>query len=55
MLISGISYLIERLSYKQYFVVIEIGFDGFWPNRINVISKRLGMWFLENYDYCSID
>ncbi|KAJ8436607.1 hypothetical protein Cgig2_029853 [Carnegiea gigantea] len=52
MSISGISYLIERLSYEQYLAVNEIGFGGFWAIRINVIPKSLGMWLLENYDYC---
>ncbi|KAJ8424986.1 hypothetical protein Cgig2_027995 [Carnegiea gigantea] len=52
MSISGISYLIERLSYKQYLAVNKIGFSGFWAIRTNVISKSLGMWLLENYDRC---
>ncbi|KAJ8447704.1 hypothetical protein Cgig2_031758 [Carnegiea gigantea] len=52
MSISGISYLIERLNYEQYLAVNEIGFGGFWAIRTNVISKSLGMWLLENYDYC---
>ncbi|KAJ8438667.1 hypothetical protein Cgig2_031632 [Carnegiea gigantea] len=52
MSISGISYLIERLSYEQYLAVNEIGFGGFWAIRTNVIPKSLGMWLLENYDYC---
>ena len=52
MSISGISYLIERLSYEQYLAVDEIGFGGFEGIRTNVISKSLGMWLLENYDYC---
>ncbi|KAJ8428770.1 hypothetical protein Cgig2_010774 [Carnegiea gigantea] len=52
MSISGISYLIERLSYEQYLAVNEIDFGGFWAIRTNVIPKSLGMWLLENYDYC---
>ncbi|KAJ8429940.1 LOW QUALITY PROTEIN: hypothetical protein Cgig2_017990 [Carnegiea gigantea] len=52
MSISGISYLIERLSYEQYLAVNEIGFGGFWAIRTNIIPKSLGMWLLENYDYC---
>ncbi|KAJ8437565.1 hypothetical protein Cgig2_017918 [Carnegiea gigantea] len=52
MSISGISYLIETLSYEQYLAVNEIGFGGFWAIRTNVIPKSLGMWLLENYDYC---
>ncbi|KAJ8438343.1 hypothetical protein Cgig2_013391 [Carnegiea gigantea] len=52
MSISGISYLIERLSYEQYLAVNEIGFGGFWAIRTNAILKSLGMWLLENYDYC---
>ncbi|KAJ8425242.1 hypothetical protein Cgig2_014422 [Carnegiea gigantea] len=53
MSISGISHLIERLSYEQYLAVNEIGFGGFWAIRTNVIPKSLGMWLLENYDYCA--
>ncbi|KAJ8451000.1 hypothetical protein Cgig2_032625 [Carnegiea gigantea] len=52
MSISNISHLIERLSYEQYLAVNEIGFGGFWAIRTNVIPKSLGMWLLENYDYC---
>jgi len=52
MYISGISYLIERLSYEQYLAMNEIGFGGFWTIRTNAISKTLGLLLLENYDYC---
>ncbi|KAJ8449512.1 hypothetical protein Cgig2_002309 [Carnegiea gigantea] len=43
MSISGISYLIERLTYEQYLAVNKIGFGGFGAIRANVIAKSLGM------------
>ena len=30
----------------------EIGFSGFGDIRTDAIPKSLGMWLLENYDYC---
>jgi len=51
---KGLSKLLltKRLSYEQYLDVNEISFGGFWGIRTNVIPKSLGMWLLENYDYC---
>ena len=45
--------MINRLRYEQHFIVNKIGFGRFLGNEINVILKRLEMWLLENYDYCS--
>ena len=45
MSISGISYLIKRLSYEQYLAVNEISFGSFWGIRTNVIPKSLECGF----------
>ncbi|KAJ8426140.1 hypothetical protein Cgig2_022437 [Carnegiea gigantea] len=50
MALGGFLRLVERLEYKQWSAIVEIGFGGLLVVRTKFIPKKLVRWLLEKYD-----
>ena len=50
MALGGFLNLVERIDYKQWSVIMEIGFGGILAVRTRLIPKRLVRWLLGKYD-----
>ncbi|KAJ8421748.1 hypothetical protein Cgig2_028803 [Carnegiea gigantea] len=50
---KGLKQLIKKLNDKQKEAVKEIGFGGFLYLQVDMISGKLAVWLVRNFDTCS--
>jgi len=49
---KGLRQLIENLNDKQKEAIIKMGFGGFLHFQANMISGKLALWLVRNFETC---